>query len=82
MVTKNPGERWAILKRSSKIDYELRAQSSKSLWLFFLLATGLARKISVSIDLAAETAEKWIDNPLRHSDIKIWPGVKSASRYH
>jgi hypothetical protein len=64
------GERWGILKRSSKIDYELRAQSSKSLWLFFLLATGLARKISVSIDLAAETAEKWIDNPLRHSDIK------------
>jgi HEXXH motif-containing protein len=64
------GNRWERLKRSSKIDYDLRAQTSKSLWLFFLLATGLARKNSISLDQAIETAEKWIENPLRHDDIK------------
>jgi HEXXH motif-containing protein len=64
------GDRWERLKRSSKIDYDLRAQTSKSLWLFFLLATGLARRISVSLDKAIETAEEWSVIPLRHTEIK------------
>lgn len=64
------GERWERLKRSSKIDYELRNQNSKSLWLFFLLATGLARKISISLNQAIETAEEWIASPIRFGDIK------------
>ncbi len=64
------GERWERLKHSSKIDYDLRAQTSRSLWLFFLLATGLARKISISLDRAIETAEEWIESPTRHGDIQ------------
>ncbi len=64
------GDSWERLKRSSKIDYDLRTQTSKSLWLFFLLATGLARRISVSLDKAIKTAEEWSVNPLRQTDIK------------
>lgn len=63
------GHRWEQLKRSSKIDYDLRAQTSKLLWPFFLLATGLARKISVSLDQAIDAAEDWNVNPLRQAHI-------------
>lgn len=64
------GVRWRQLKRSTQIDYEIRAQTPKSLWSFFLVATGIARKIAVSLQSANEAIEEWTHNPLTHTSIE------------